>query len=369
MRLLYVFNNPAFFVSHRVGVAEAAQRAGFEVHVATPAGPAVDEIRRRGFHHHVWPVVRSSRRPDRELRAIASLVRIYRRVGADVIEHATIKPIIYGGIARRVMHGPRVVNWMTGLGYVFLANGARASVRRRAVRVMYRRALSAPGTRVIFENPDDLGTFVSGRLVAAGATHLVRGAGVEMDRFPYSAPPPGPPLVTLASRMLWDKGVAEFVAAARLLRAQGSDARCVLVGDPDPGNPASVPPAQLTGWHREGVVEWWGHRDDMPDVFRRSSVVCLPSYGEGLPRVLLEAAASGRPLVATDVPGCREIVRHGSTGFLVQSRSAASLAEGLARLLGDPDLRVSMGRAGRDLVAREFTLERVVRDTLRIYAA
>jgi glycosyltransferase involved in cell wall biosynthesis len=365
-RLLYVFNDAGFFLSHRAPVAEAARKAGYEVHVATPAGAATEVIA-GSFPHHPIALSRRGTGPLREAVSVLELARLYRRLRPELVEHATIKPVIYGGLAARVVRAPATVSWMTGLGFVFISTGVRARVARGVVSSAYRVALHRPRSRVIFENPDDRALFTGLHLVPADRAELIRGAGVDMSRFRPRPEPPGPPLVILASRMLRDKGVEEFVAAARLLRARGEPARFALVGDSDPGNPASIPEGRLRGWGESGVVEWWGQRSDMPEVFAAAHVVCLPSYREGLPKVLVEAAASGRAIVATDVPGCREIVRDGSNGVLVPPRDAPALAAAIARLLDDAPERARMGARGRELAEREFALELVVQQTLAVY--
>ena len=366
-RLLYVFNDAGFFLSHRLPVAEAARAAGYEVHVATPAGAAVGGVTARGFIHHPIRLSRRGSNPAAEVGTLAALAALYRRLRPALIEHATIKPVLYGGLAARLTGRPAVVSWMTGLGFVFISTGLRATLVRGGIAAGYRLAFRRSGVRVIFENPDDRAMFVSRGLIAPDRAQLIRGAGVDMRRFHPRPEPPGPPLVVLASRMLRDKGVVEFVEAARLLRAEGVAARFALVGDGDPGNPASVSDSQLHTWRESGAVEWWGHESDMPAVFARAHVVCLPSYREGLPKVLVEASASGRAIVATDVPGCREVVREDRNGLLVPVRDAPALAAAIRRLVQDPAERARLGANGRALAEREFSVEHVVERTLAVY--
>jgi len=367
-RLLYVFNDAGFFLSHRLPVARAAAAAGYEVHVATPPGPSVAQVQGHGFGHHPIGLTRRGVNPGGELAAFAALARLYRRLRPELIEHATIKPVLYGGLAARLLRQPAVVSWMTGLGFVFISGGARATLVRRFVAAGYRAALDRPAAWVIFENPDDRDLFVSRGLASRDRARLIRGAGVDMDRFHPTPEPPGPPTVVLAGRMLRDKGVIEFVDAARALRSAGGTARFALVGSADPGNPAGLPEAQLRAWHAEGAVEWWGQRDDMPEVLSQAHVACLPSYREGLPKVLVEAAACARAIVATDAPGCREVVRHEWNGLLVPVRDAAALADALGRLLRDPAERARMGARGRTWVEQEFSEQHVIGQTLAVYA-
>ena len=348
-------------------MARAAQHAGFEVHVATPPSAAAGRIAEGGFEWHSIPLSRRSAHPLRELGTIRALMSLYRRLAPDLIEHATIKPVLYGGLAARLTRRPAVVTWMTGLGYAFITSGRAASLGRALLGRWYRWVLRRPGVRVIFENPDDRQIFLDRGWAEPSAAHLIKGAGVDPVQFTPAPEPGGVPVVALACRMLRDKGVGEFVAAARAVAETGRPARFALIGALDPGNPAAVSESTLRGWVDAGAVEWWGPKDDMPAVLRGAAVVCLPSYREGLPRVLVEAAACGRAIVTTDVPGCREVVRDGVNGLLVPVRDAAALAEAIGQLLDDPARRRAMGAAGRVLMEREFSEERVVSATLGVY--
>lgn len=367
-RLLFVVNNAAFFTSHRLPLGLGAIGRGYEVHVACPPSPALDALPAHGFHVHPVPLSRGRNTPGSESRTLRALVRLYRRVKPDIVHHVTVKPVLYGSLAARIAGVPAVVNAVSGLGYLYTTAGAAAWLRRTAVETLYRVALRHPRMRVIFQNADDLHALVSRGLVRGRDAVLVRGSGVDLSAFAAAAEPEGtPPLVVLPARMLWDKGVGDFVEAAKILQGRGVQLRAVLVGDVDPGNPTSVPVARIREWVSSGVVEWWGQRDDMPEVLPASSVVCLPSYREGLPKALLEAAACARPIVATDVPGCREVVVHGTTGRLVPPREPAALADALESLLADPVARSRMGAAARALAEREFSVQRVVSEQLALY--
>lgn len=366
-RILYLVNESRFFLSHRLPLALAAQAAGYEVHIATPADDAAHLIPRHGLRHHPVALSREGTGPLGELRGLVSIGRLYRRLRPDLVHQVTIKPVLYGGLMGRLLGVPARVSAISGLGYLFIAPGLKACLLRTAARQAYRGALGGAGSQVIFQNPDDRDDFVRRALVTAEQTVLIRGSGVDTALFQPNAPPAGTPLVVLPARMLWDKGVGEFVEAARQLRARGLDARFALVGPVDPYNPAGIPPDRLEAWQREGVIEWWGRRDDMPQVLRQATVVCLPSYREGLPKALLEAAASGRAIVTTDVPGCREVVREGHNGLLVPARDAEALARALEALLGDAERCRAMGGCGRQLVEQELSLQRVIDDHLRLY--
>jgi glycosyltransferase involved in cell wall biosynthesis len=261
------------------------------------------------------------------------------------------------------------VNSISGVGHVFAHDDVSMRALRAIVRVGYRVALRHPHMRVIFQNVEQRQEFVARRWVREDDAVLIPGSGVDMDQFkPRLARRDDPPLVVLASRMLWTKGVGEFVEAAGLLRREGISARFALVGDPDPGNPASISENTLRSWAARGDVEYWGRRDDMPEVLGQSAIACLPTYSEGLPKSLVEAAACGLPVVTTDIPGCRAVVSDGENGFLVPPRDARSLAAALRRLLVDPALRDRAGAAGRLRAVKEFSLARVVDAHLKVYA-
>lgn len=366
--VLFVDNLADMFLSHRLPLALALRDAGAVVEVAVPEGPAVARIGAVGFLVRPFPLDRRSMGPAGELRTLLALIALMKASRPEVVHLRTIKPVIYGGWAARLAGVPAVISHITGLGYAFLAEGLRAQVLRGLLRPAYKLAFSHPRQRVIFQNADDRRCMLGLGLLTGERTVIIRGSGVDPDQYPLLPTPAGPvPLVVLPARMLWDKGVGEFVESARVLRRQGVAIRMVLVGQTDDGNPACVPEARLRAWVDEGIVEWWGRRDDMIAVYAQADVVCLPSYGEGLPRVLLEAMACGRPVVTCDVAGCREPVIDGRTGLLVPARDPAGLAAALAELADDRCRRQAMGQAARELLLTEFTSERVVRETLAVY--
>lgn len=367
-RLLYVYNDPAFFLSYRLPIAVAAREAGFDVHVAAPPDPGWREVMEAGFPFHPFALDRRGNGPIEEARSIASLGRLYRSLRPDLIEHATIKPVIYGSLAARLAGSPPVLNHITGLGYVFSDRRPSTRVLRRVVEAAYRVAFRLPRLRVVFENEDNLAHFVAHGLVRERDAVLVRGGGTDIERFDAREEPEGVPRILLPSRMLWHKGVADFVGAARLLARRGVRAEFVLAGDTDGGNPGAIPRAQLEEWSGEGIVTWLGHTTDMPATYANSAIVCLPSrYGEGVPRALIEGAATARPLVTTDTPGCRDIVREGENGLRVPPGDQEALADALARLVLDPGLRRRMGERGRDIATAEFSLTSVIRQVLGLY--
>lgn len=367
-RLLYLVNSPEFFLSHRLAVAEAARQAGCDVHVATPDGPRAAGIRERGFIFHCLDLTRRSMRPWDEGRCFASIVSVLRSIRPTLVHNITIKPVLYGGVAARLLGVPAVLHALTGLGYLFISRSTRDALVRAALLRGLRLALEHPNSLAVFQNPDDREAIEAAGVISRSRSALIRGSGVDTEIFRPIAEPEGLPVVLLASRMLWMKGVEEFVAAARQLKEAGVRARFALVGDTDPGNPAAVPRSQLERWREMNEVEWWGHQEDMVAVFRRANIVTLPSHGgEGVPKVLIEAAACGRSIVTTDVPGCREVVRDGENGLLVPPRDAGALARALGTLLADSERRQQMGRKGRVLAESEFSVKQVISATLNLY--
>jgi glycosyltransferase involved in cell wall biosynthesis len=367
-RLLFLVTEDWYFCSHRLPLAVAARQAGFQVSVATRVDRHAERILAAGLE--LFPLKYLSRRsahPLRELAALNEIMRLYRRVGPDIVHHVAMKPVLYGSIAATLAVKPRVVNALAGLGYVFSSSDFKARLLRPCVELGYRLLLNRTCSRLLVQNQDDLALFVQRRIVDAARVTLIRGSGVDLSRFRPSEEPGGIPLVVLPARMLRDKGVEEFVAAARQLRAEGVRARFALVGDPDLENPAAIEESCLRMWAQEGAIEYWGWREDLAEVFRQAHIVCLPSYREGLPKALIEGAAARRALVTCDVPGCREVVRDGDNGLLVPARDSAALAGALRRLLADRELRRRMAERSRERAVQEFSLERVIAATLSVY--
>ena len=366
-RLLFVVNDFGFFLSHRLAVGEAAREAGFSVTVAAARGTGGEEVADRGFSVRSLPLDPHGTNPAVELRSLAGLHRLYRDVAPDIAHLVTIKPVLYGGIAARTARLPAVVSAISGLGYLFIGADRRSRRLAGVVRPLYRAALRHPRQRIIFQNEHDraviarLGVRLDGRAVT------IRGSGVDLDAFRPLPEPEGPVTFVLPARLLREKGVGEFVEAAQMLRRAGVAARFIAVGARPEGNPAAVPAETLAEWRAEGIVEFPGHVRDMPAVYKAAHVVVLPSYREGFPRVLMEAAASARAVITTDVPGCRDAVIAGETALLVPPRDPAALAAAMRRLIEDADLRRRLGAAGRRLAEARFGIEGIVARHLAIY--
>jgi glycosyltransferase involved in cell wall biosynthesis len=366
--IAYFVTEDWYFCSHRLQLAVAAKNAGYDVYVVTRVQSHGDEIEAAGLNLIPIALSRRSKNPFVELGVIQQLTKIYKDIQPDVVHHVAVKPVIYGSIAAWRAKVGSVVNAMAGLGFLFSSDRLVARVLRPAIRLMFSLLLNNDRTTVILQNPDDVEVLCEPGTVARERVELIRGSGVDTDVYRFKPEPDDVPVVLLASRLLWDKGIGEFVEAAREIRRRGVNARFALAGDGDDQNPASIDDAQLKSWSDEGVVECWGRLNNMPEVFSGVHIVCLPTaYGEGVPKVLIEAASCGRPIVATDAPGCREIVVDGENGLLVPTKDVSALADAICSLLESKDLRHAMGQAGRQRVKDHFSLDQVIERTLDVY--
>lgn len=366
-RLMFVVTEDWYFVSHRLALAAAAREAGYEVSVVTRVRDHGATIEAAGIRVISWEQDRGGLNPLREAVSVRRLAGVYRREKPDLVHHVALKPALIGGLAARIAGVPRVINAVAGMGWLYSSGAGLAGTLRPLVRFAMRRLLNSTSVFALVQNPDDQ-RIMAELGVPAGRLCLVPGSGIDLTRFPVTAEPEGVPVVVLPARMLFDKGVRELVDAARLLHARGVRVRIVLAGTPDPQNRASIPPTDIAGWVRDGLVEWPGWVADMPAMLAAAHIVCLPSYREGLPKALLEAAAAGRPIITTDVPGCREVVRDGENGLLVPARDATALAAAIERLVCDRPLRLTLGLRGRARAEREWASPVVIAQILALYA-
>ncbi len=367
-KLLYLVSEDWYFVSHRLSLAFTAMEAGFDVSVATRVTHHGDDIRDAGLKLIPIELARASLNPLREVRAVGEINALVAREKPDVIHNVALKPVIYGARAARAAGVKGIVNALMGLGWVFSSDSPKALALRPFVREALRRASSAPGTRTIVQNVDDAALLADQKIASRESIRLIRGSGVNPAEYASDDAPFAEPLVVLPARLLIAKGVREFIKAAARLKAEGVKARFALVGEPDIDNPAAISREEILDAVLAGDVEHWGWRQDMPQVFAEASLVCLPTfYGEGVPKALIEAAASARAIVATDVPGCREIVRPGDNGWLVPPRDANALAIALRQAIAQPGLCAELGRRGRHIAEQEFSLDTVINETLAVY--
>jgi glycosyltransferase involved in cell wall biosynthesis len=366
-KLLFFVTEDWYFCSHRLPLAIAAREAGYEVVLATRVQAHRSIIEAAGIRLLPLDLSRGAKNPFKDWRTLLKLYGILRSERPDILHNVAMKPVLYGSLAAKFGSKTSVINALAGLGHLFAVTG-RSGHLRRLVHVALKALLLRSG-RVIVQNPDDLRLLVESGTIEQNQALLIRGSGADLDRFKPTPEPSGPPVVVMAARLLWDKGVGEFVAAAEKLKREGLKARFILVGEPDTENHSSIQKEQIEIWVQEGAIEWWGQQSDMPWVFSQCHIVCLPSYyGEGVPKVLLEAAASQRPIITTDMPGCREAVEHQENGLLVPARDVAHLAEALRRLIEDRPLRERLAQRGRQRAEQEFGIQKVVSATLELYS-
>lgn len=375
-RIQFAVNNAAFFVSHRLPVALAARQVGYEVDLVTgqPGSAALEPTACERLIQEGIPHTRTAFRSDgtnllEELHGLAGVWGAMRAFRPDIVHAVSPKGILYGGLCARAQKVPGLVIAISGMGSLFTGEvrGMRAVLGRSylaAVRAVYRH----PRKRVIVQNVDDYTAVLAAGWAKTEEVVFIPGSGVDLKL--YSNGPPRqeePTLVVLPSRLLRHKGVMEFVEAARMLKARGAQARMVLVGTADYQNPSAISEQEIRQWVAAGWIEWWGHQEDMPAVYRRAAVICLPSYREGMPKVLLEAAAAGRPVVTTNVQGCKEAIIPDQTGLLVPVKDSMALAAAIEHLLKRPELRRKFGAAAMRLAQEKYGVDSVVERTLTIY--
>jgi len=366
-KLLYVVNVDWFFISHRFAIAKKAILSGYEVHIATGITRHHQLLTDAGLRVHPLKLHRSNSGFMSLVKECIEIYSVIRAVSADIVHLVTVKPVLLGGIASRMAKAPAVVLAISGLGHIFLSTGWAANLRKKFVILLYRAALRNKNHTVIFQNCDDMAML--NKVVNNISNHsiLIRGSGVDLSVFEISPLPTGVPVVILPSRLLSEKGVYEFVEAAKIVNNSMKIARFVIAGDIDQFNPSSVSQDDLLLWEKRGIVEVFGWCDDMHSVLSTATIIALPSYREGFPKALIEAAACGKAIVTTDVPGCRDAIEDGVTGLLVPVRDANALAKAIMSLLDDPERCAEMGRAGRRRAEELFDVNLVVQKHMEIY--
>lgn len=366
-KILFIVNIPKFFLSHRLPLALAAKEAGYDVHVATADGAEVSTILSEGLTHHVIPFQRSGQNLISNLASLKNLIKLFKFIKPDLIHLVTIKPVIFGGIAARIVGIKHVVAAISGLGTVFIDRSVSGFFRRMLVIQLYKAALKQTHIKVIFQNHDDCSIFIKNNLIRSLDYKIIRGSGVKLSDYPFLPEPNSIVTVVMAARLLRDKGVVEFVDAARILKAEGYNLKFKLLGEPDFDNKTSISKLTIDQWKADGLVEIAGFRHDIAHQYANAHIICLPSYREGLPKSLVEAAASGRAVVTTDVPGCRDAIIPEETGILCSAKDSRSLANAIKILVDSPARRKSMGQQGRSLAEAEFAIEKIIKHHIDIY--
>jgi len=366
-RVLYVITEDWFFHSHFLDRAKYIAASGGTVGVATRFSIHEEELRNLGFE--LFPVNFSRRglNPISEFLTALKIRKIVRRFKPDIAHNVALKPVVTGTFGELLGRQGVVINALVGMGYIFTSTDTRASVVKPFLSRILKSLLRSKPVHVVIENPDDLNSLVDDGFVRKSQISLIRGAGVDLNAFPFHPEVPGPVVVTLVSRILRDKGVLEFIDAASQLQTRVPEVIFQIVGEPDLGNPSAIPQSDIDSWVSLPNVSYLGRRSDIADILKGSHIVCLPSYREGLPKSLLEALSCGRPIITTDVPGCREVCNDGVNGLLIPARDSSALSHAIEKLALNQDLRQAMGRAGRVRAESEFSNEIVCAQTLDLY--
>jgi glycosyltransferase involved in cell wall biosynthesis len=368
-RLLYVVTEDWYFLSHRLPMARAAKAAGYAVHVATRFKDGKAAIEAEGFVPHALDWSRGSLSARGSISAIFALRRLLGAIEPDILHNISLKPVLLGGAASLGRSGIAVVNSLTGLGSLFIGEAEVSGFTRRLVRTALAGLLRRKRSVAVVQNPDDR-EFVTGLGVPAEQVELIPGSGVDTEKLTPLPEPPEPPVTAAyAGRMLADKGLLTLIEAFSRLGREGNALQLLLAGDCDRENPGSLAPEQLTEFASLYGIHWLGHVADIKSVWARAHFAVLASRREGLPKSLLEAAACGRPMVATDAPGCREIAIEGETALTVPVDDPEALAKAMARLAADPEMRARFGANARALVERKFSAAAIGRQTVELYAS
>lgn len=372
MKIVLFANTDWYLYNFRLSLAQQLKEEGYDVLLLSPDGEYGPKLQQLGFRWKALPMERRSLNPWRELKLIFWLKRLLKQECPELVHGFTIKSAVYGSLAARMARVPARVNAVAGLGYVFTSTDMKARILRPMVRCLMCLALRGRNSRLILQNPDDLALFVHAGIVNGKNIRLIKGSGVNCSRFSARAPEQynqvAPLRVLLAARLLWDKGIAEYVEAAKALRQEGCDIQFLLAGAPDDGNPAAVSKEDVSRWSRDGLIEWLGHVDDMQKLLSEVDVMVLPSYREGLPKTLIEAGACALPLITTDVPGCREVVsQHGVDGLRVPVKDSVALAAAIRLLNDNREMCRTLGQAAREKALQEFDEQIVLRKTVAVY--
>ena len=368
-KIIILVNYLSFFLSHRLPIAEALLAKGFEVFIGygelRGADPKI--LEHKGFKLNLIPMQPAGFNLFRELKTLYYIWIFFKKVKPDIVHLITIKPYLYGGIISRLIGVQCLVSAVSGLGTIFVKKDLKSKLLRFLIYPLYKIAFNHSNQKIILQNKDDLNLLHNWGVLNLSKIKLLKGSGVNLDDFKNFNEPSGKITVCFAARLLRDKGVYEYISAAQLLKERGIKARFLLAGDLDENNPTGLNLNDLDKLKNDNYVEFIGYHKDIPSLYEKSHIICLPSYREGFPKSLIEAAAAKSPVVTTDVPGCRDAIIPNKTGLLVPVRDFKKLADALQRLIESPQIRIAMGDAGRKLAEEEFPIEKIVKDHLNIY--
>ena len=364
VKILFVAHHTWSFLNFRGLLAQTIKKLDHDILVCGPENDPelVDRIKRMGFQFHHIPMVRTGMNPLKDFMYLVRLYSLMRRESPDIVFNMAIKPVIYGSLAARLLGISRVFSLFPGLGYSFTGENKKGAMIRALVRILFKLSLSI-NQKIFFQNPDDLETLLNSKLIGKTQAVLINGSGVDLRKFEPSEPVEAPIVFLLISRMIRDKGIREYIEAARIVKSAYPNVQIRILGPTD-SNPTAIPLEQIQYWHEEGMIHYLGVTDDVRPMIKEASVFVLPSYREGTPRSVLEAMAMGRPIITTDAPGCRETVSEGVNGFLVKPRDVPSLVEAMKQFIDNPGLISQMGRKSRELAESKFDVLKVNADVV-----
>ncbi len=368
LKIFIVLNDLPFFITHRLPLALEAKKNGLEVHVLAPYHKkSLEIINEYNIQFHSIPLKRGGKNLFLELKLFISIWRLISKNKPNLIHFVSMKPVLYGGIIARLLNIQGTVNAITGLGFLFVTSNFLNKIIRKFVLLIYKFSLNHKNSISIFQNSDDLELFIDRNLVDRTKTVMIKGCGVDVDVFTPINKFVDNRIIMFPARIIGDKGANEFFDAAKILKNEGIIARFVIVGRTDPDNPTNIDEIKIKKLIEENIIEWWGFSENMSETLSKATIICLPSYREGLPKVLIEAAALEKPIVTTDVPGCREIVINERNGLLVPVRDSKNLSLALKKLIENKDMQKEMGIEGRKLVVKNFTSKDFIFRSMNVY--
>lgn len=368
-KILFLINDLSFFISHRLLIAETVFHKGYDVIIGYGETGGADPflLQQKGFKVKSLFMQRGGLNLFNEFKTLLSIWKFFKKEKPDIVHLVSIKPYLYGGVISQVLKIPSVVSAVSGLGTLFTSKNFKSVFLQLLLYPIYKLAFNHHNQIVIVQNLDDLKVLVNLGYLKSSKAKLIKGSGVNLKNFTKLKEKGKVPIICFAGRLIREKGVYEFISAAQLLRKKNINARFVLAGSLDDKNPSSLNQSDLERIQNEGFVELLGYQKDIPALYEKSHIICLPSYREGFPKALSEAAAAGRAVVTTDVPGCRDSIIPNKTGLVVPIKQSKKLANALQWLIEHPRERVAMGKAGRELAEREFSIDKIVQEHLEIY--
>lgn len=363
-KIMFIINNYDFFISHRLPIAIEAKKKGYEILIACPNVP---DINRYGFSFIKIEMNRGGTRVLQEIKSLINIFKIIKKNRPSIVHLVTIKPVLYGGIVLRFVKTKGVVFAVSGLGTIFTGKNKKTSVLRKYIKKIYKFILGNNNYYIIFQNKDDKEIIKRIKHINDAKIVMTNGSGVDLKKYNYIPELYNKKVVAMASRLLVEKGVKEYIKAAEIVHDIDPTIEFLLIGDIDCGNPSSLTEKEFEELKLLKYIKILGYRDDLHNIFQKVNIIVLPSYREGFPKVLLEAAACGRAIITTDVPGCREAIINNKTGLLVEKENAKQIGQSIIYLFENNEVRINMGREARKLAEKEFSIDLVVKKHLHIY--